>query len=59
MVSSLSDMTQNSRESTDAASIGGSGDAAVLPDFSSASYKDAYSRINAIVIEGEIGRAHV
>lgn len=24
-----------------------------LPDFSSASYKDAYSRINAIVIEGE------
>ncbi|MEO1003871.1 MAG: aldehyde oxygenase (deformylating) [Cyanobacteria bacterium J06638_7] len=25
----------------------------VLPDFSSSSYKDAYSRINAIVIEGE------
>jgi len=25
----------------------------VLPDFSSESYKDAYSRINAIVIEGE------
>jgi fatty aldehyde decarbonylase len=24
-----------------------------LPDFSSATYKDAYSRINAIVIEGE------
>ena len=24
-----------------------------LPDFSSAVYKDAYSRINAIVIEGE------
>ena len=24
-----------------------------LPDFSSAAYKDAYSRINAIVIEGE------
>jgi fatty aldehyde decarbonylase len=27
--------------------------AAGLPDFSSAAYKDAYSRINAIVIEGE------
>jgi fatty aldehyde decarbonylase len=26
---------------------------AALPDFASASYKDAYSRINAIVIEGE------
>ncbi|MDP6834083.1 MAG: long-chain fatty aldehyde decarbonylase, partial [Prochlorococcaceae cyanobacterium ETNP1_MAG_9] len=25
----------------------------VLPDFTSESYKDAYSRINAIVIEGE------
>jgi len=24
-----------------------------LPDFTSESYKDAYSRINAIVIEGE------
>ncbi len=24
-----------------------------LPDFASASYKDAYSRINAVVIEGE------
>ncbi|MFZ9753734.1 MAG: long-chain fatty aldehyde decarbonylase, partial [Cyanobium sp.] len=24
-----------------------------LPDFSSEAYKDAYSRINAIVIEGE------
>ena len=24
-----------------------------LPDFASDSYKDAYSRINAIVIEGE------
>ena len=24
-----------------------------LPDFTSATYKDAYSRINAIVIEGE------
>ena len=30
-----------------------SADQAVLPDFSSAVYKDAYSRINAIVIEGE------
>ncbi len=29
------------------------GSASQLPDFSSASYKDAYSRINAIVIEGE------
>jgi len=29
--------------------LGGEG----LPDFSSAAYKDAYSRINAIVIEGE------
>jgi fatty aldehyde decarbonylase len=28
-------------------------DASSLPDFSSAAYKDAYSRINAIVIEGE------
>ena len=28
-------------------------DAGGLPDFSSATYKDAYSRINAIVIEGE------
>ena len=27
--------------------------ASQLPDFSSAAYKDAYSRINAIVIEGE------
>jgi fatty aldehyde decarbonylase len=33
------------------ASLGVSG--VELPDFSSASYKDAYSRINAIVIEGE------
>ena len=24
-----------------------------LPDFTSESYKDAYSRINAVVIEGE------
>ena len=24
-----------------------------LPDFTTAAYKDAYSRINAIVIEGE------
>ena len=30
-----------------------SGDQSGLPDFSSAAYKDAYSRINAIVIEGE------
>ena len=29
------------------------GQEAGLPDFSSATYKDAYSRINAIVIEGE------
>ena len=29
------------------------GSASQLPDFSSAAYKDAYSRINAIVIEGE------
>ncbi|MFM2122406.1 MAG: hypothetical protein RLZZ589_843, partial [Cyanobacteriota bacterium] len=33
------------------ASTAASADA--LPDFSSAAYKDAYSRINAIVIEGE------
>jgi len=33
--------------STDGAEVTG------LPDFSSATYKDAYSRINAIVIEGE------
>ncbi|MAR52118.1 MAG: aldehyde oxygenase (deformylating), partial [Propionibacteriaceae bacterium] len=26
---------------------------AALPDFTTESYKDAYSRINAIVIEGE------
>ena len=37
-------------ESTAAATIA---DASGLPDFSSADYKDAYSRINAIVIEGE------
>jgi fatty aldehyde decarbonylase len=38
-----------------AASVTGSVEEAelVLPDFSSAVYKDAYSRINAIVIEGE------
>ena len=29
------------------------GSAEALPDFTSATYKDAYSRINAIVIEGE------
>jgi fatty aldehyde decarbonylase len=29
------------------------GQAEALPDFASAAYKDAYSRINAIVIEGE------
>ena len=32
---------------------GGAAEACGLPDFSSATYKDAYSRINAIVIEGE------
>ncbi|MEB3199381.1 MAG: aldehyde oxygenase (deformylating) [Synechococcaceae cyanobacterium] len=35
-----------------ATAIGGA-DSDGLPDFSSAAYKDAYSRINAIVIEGE------
>ena len=29
------------------------GDSITLPDFTTPSYKDAYSRINAIVIEGE------
>ena len=29
------------------------GSTQALPDFSSEAYKDAYSRINAIVIEGE------
>jgi hypothetical protein len=31
----------------------GDGQSSDLPDFQSATYKDAYSRINAIVIEGE------
>ena len=32
---------------------GNTGFSADLPDFTTDSYKDAYSRINAIVIEGE------
>ncbi len=36
-----------------AVSDGSGGSVEALPDFASASYKDAYSRINAIVIEGE------
>ena len=32
---------------------GQAGSVQALPDFSSEAYKDAYSRINAIVIEGE------
>ena len=36
-----------------AATASTAGQDAGLPDFSSATYKDAYSRINAIVIEGE------
>jgi len=39
--------TPASQEAPAAAALAG------LPDFSSAAYKDAYSRINAIVIEGE------
>ena len=41
-------------ESTDVSVLDTKGDASVgLPDFTSEIYKDAYSRINAIVIEGE------
>ena len=36
-------------EATDLPTAG----ATALPDFTCANYKDAYSRINAIVIEGE------
>ena len=53
MAVSLSDLSPNPSAST---GLGSGGDApaeAVLPDFTSESYKDAYSRINAIVIEGE------
>jgi fatty aldehyde decarbonylase len=50
---SLSDVTLSSAASSNPASQGGSDDGPALPDFSSATYKDAYSRINAIVIEGE------
>ena len=39
--------------SADDPSRQGGADAPHLPDFSSEAYKDAYSRINAIVIEGE------
>ena len=53
MVFSLSDMTKNSTETPDMAAMGASAEPVALPDFTSASYKDAYSRINAIVIEGE------
>ena len=30
-----------------------------LPDFTTDSYKDAYSRINAIVIEGAVSYTHL
>ena len=52
MAVSLSDLSPNPPASI---GLGSGGDApaeAVLPDFTSESYKDAYSRINAIVIEG-------
>jgi fatty aldehyde decarbonylase len=39
--------TENNSQTHSAGEAGG------LPDFTSATYKDAYSRINAIVIEGE------
>lgn len=39
--------------STSLGSAAGEAVAADLPDFTTAAYKDAYSRINAIVIEGE------
>jgi fatty aldehyde decarbonylase len=48
--------TVEAAAATSAAAMGLSTDGAEatgLPDFSSATYKDAYSRINAIVIEGE------
>ena len=50
---SLSDLSPNPAASIGLASGGGSPAEADLPDFSSEGYKDAYSRINAIVIEGE------
>jgi len=47
--------TVEAAAATSAASspLSAAADAGGLPDFSSATYKDAYSRINAIVIEGE------
>jgi len=53
MAVSLSDLSTNPAASIGLGSGGGSTAEAALPDFSSESYKDAYSRINAIVIEGE------
>jgi len=50
---SLSNLSPNPAASIGLASGGGSPAEADLPDFSSEGYKDAYSRINAIVIEGE------
>ena len=53
MAASLSDLSPNPAVSV---GTGGRGDGQVeiaLPDFTSERYKDAYSRINAIVIEGE------
>ena len=53
MAVSLSNLSTNPAASIGLGSGGGSTAEAALPDFSSESYKDAYSRINAIVIEGE------
>ena len=44
---------QTEAESAEAQSGQGGATGANLPDFTSEAYKDAYSRINAIVIEGE------
>lgn len=53
MAVSLSDLTQNAAAATGLGTDDGSSAGTALPDFTSERYKDAYSRINAIVIEGE------
>jgi len=53
MAVSLSDLSPNYSASSGPGSGVDAPAEAVLPDFTSESYKDAYSRINAIVIEGE------
>ena len=53
MAVSLSDLSPNPSASMGRGSWGDAPAEPVLPDFTSETYKDAYSRINAIVIEGE------